>query len=62
MEITVEPAKTTAPAVSVRTTFAAVRGPADTLAELVTVTVFNAVAWPTLVSIILPVAASKVRF
>ena len=59
--ITVEPLKTILPVVSESTTLAAVRGPADTPPELVTVTVFNAMAWPTLVRVI-ELVASKVRF
>ena len=48
MVMTVEPLKRILPVVSESTTLAAVRGPADTPPELVTVIVFNAVVWPTL--------------
>ena len=51
--ITVEPPKVTWPVVSESTTLAAVKAVGElTPAELVTVTVFNAVVWPTLVKVI----------
>ena len=53
--------KTMLPVVSESTTLAAVNAPAVTPVELVTVTVFNALVWPTLVRVIPPVD-SKVRF
>ena len=63
MVTTVVPAKAIVDAavVSVSTTLAALNGPAETPLELVTVTVFNALAWPTLVRVITSIA-SKVRF
>ena len=63
MVITVVPPKAIVDAAvaSVRTTFAALNAPAVTPLALVTVTVFNALAWPTLDRVIAPVD-SKVRF
>ena len=52
MVMTVVPPKAIVPVVSVSTTLAALNAAADTPAELVTVTVFNAVVWPTLFRVI----------
>jgi len=63
--ITVEPLKATVPVVSETTTLAAVRPFEITPPELVTVTVFNAVVWPTLLRVmVLPETpgVSRVRF
>ena len=59
--ITVGPLKAKVPVVSVSTTLAALKAAAVTPPELVTVTVFNALVWPTLVRVI-ELVASKVRF
>jgi len=53
--------KAIVPTVSVSTTLVAVNNSVCTPPEVVTVTVFNAVAWPTLVRVI-ELVASKVRF